>query len=139
MKIMEGYLKDISTHDDKTKKNAKLLIGVTIFWLILNGLALFPVTLDRIFSLRYFYLFGMVFYMCLTVGRLLYVIFDGDYEKIILLTFSANLCGFIGRLILEYGESTFMRDLTLTNVIVYLLAVPLFIEAGAYIENNKRG
>lgn len=81
----------------------------------------------------------MVFYMCLTVGRLLYVIFDGDYEKIILLTFGANLCGFIGRLILEYGESTFMRALTLTNVIVYLLAVPLFIEVGAYIENNKRG
>lgn len=131
-------MSEISNSDEKLKKNSNVLKILILLWLIVNGIAMFPLSFDRMTSLSVALLFIMVFYTLISAGKISYIIYKKDLHKIFLISFTANMIGFVIRFVLEYGETTFMHNLTLLNVISYLLIVPLLVFTGSYLEEKRR-
>lgn len=132
-------MKSVNTTDfEMINRNRKKIFTFTFVWIVLNGGLFFPIKLTQ--------------YIPLSIGMLVFYFYIaylllGLYEKRPLMmffwVFLFNSIGLLWRVILEWGEYSMNKDLTIFNVAVHLISIPLYI-TGVYLvlrrlnEKNKK-
>ncbi|MGP4071071.1 hypothetical protein ACTWQB_00780 [Piscibacillus sp. B03] len=113
------------------KRNMFLVINYAL--LILYGGLTFPVT-----SLNDFLYIALIIFIYVLSS----VIFYGLYSETSLVTifftiFLLNVLGLSWRVLLEWGEHSLMANLTILNISIHLISIPLFVALGFYIIQQK--
>lgn len=103
-------------------RNRKKIFTFTLIWMVLLGGLLFPIKFVQFIPL-YVGMLVVYFYIA-------YMLF-GLYEKrpllMIFYAFIFNSIGLLWRVLLEWGEYSMIRDLTMLNVMIFLISIPLYI------------
>lgn len=116
-----------TTDFEMINRNRKKIFTFIFVWMVLIGGLFFPIRLTQYIPLS----LGMLVFYFLVAYFLL-----GLYEKrplvMIFFVFLFNSIGLLWRVILEWGEYSMNRDLTIFNVAVHLISIPLYI-TGVYL------
>ncbi|MFJ5770143.1 hypothetical protein [Psychrobacillus sp. NPDC093180] len=103
-------------------RNRKKVFTFTFGWMVLFGGLFFPIGLTQYIPLSIAMLV-VYFY----IGYILFGLFEKRPIVMILFAFIFNSIGLINRILLEWGEYNMIRDLTIFNVTIYLMSIPLYI------------
>lgn len=107
---------------ERINRNRKKIFTFTLIWMVLLGGLLFPIKFVQFIPI-YIGMLVVYFYIA-------YMLF-GLYEKrplvMIFYAFIFNSIGLLWRVLLEWGEYSMIRDLTILNVMIYLISIPLYI------------
>ena len=111
-----------TTDFEMINRNRKKVFTFTFGWMVLIGGLLFPIRLTQYIPLSIAMLV-VYFY----IGLILFGLYEKRPLVMILCTFIFNSIGLLWRIFLEWGEYSMIRDLTILNVTIYLISIPLYI------------
>jgi len=121
-------------------------ISTTIFVLmIVVSASIFPIVPTNIIAYDSLPLFMIslmlllriqMIYVCYLVGGFIRKLYPNRKSHVVITFFVMNLIGFSFRLWIEWGESSLMRDLTIRNIAIHLILIPLVIVV-AYLRADE--
>lgn len=100
----------------------KTFTTISYFTLVFLGIMLFPLNTSGYSPL---FLSSLVGYFY--IGMIFSGLYGGRAARVFTIAFLLNGIGLCGRILLEWGEYSLMRDLTTFNVGLYLISIPSFI------------
>ena len=106
----------------KIKEHEKVSKVIVYLYFIFFGCFTFPISITRDLSFIFLQLMGY-FYL----GVCFFGLERENTLKVFVKVFALNLVGLIFRIILEWGEHSMMKALTISNVIIFIIVIPLFI------------
>ncbi|MGM7684598.1 hypothetical protein ACSVDA_20965 [Cytobacillus sp. Hm23] len=120
------------------QKRKKLFWFITLFYILFNGCFIFPfnrAVIDTSGSLDFTFLTTVI-----AVYTVIAFIFGGLLIKkvitVFLLSLISNAIGMVFRYVLEFGEVSNTVNFTMSNILISLLAIPLFITIVYFIINK---
>ena len=113
------------------KKGKRIMLPMLIVFIIFYGCFGFPLKYSNISD---FFWYNVLPY-CVVV-LMFASIYEGKIIRIFAMTYFFNLLGILLHYILEFGEQSITTDFTITNIIIYLVAVPILIAFGSMTLNK---
>jgi len=106
----------------KIKEYEKVSKMIVYLYFVFFGCFLFPLSFSRDFSFIFLQIMGY-FYL----GVCFYGLERENTLKVFSKVFLLNIIGLICRILLEWGESSMMKALTILNVSIFIIVIPIFV------------
>ena len=106
----------------KIKEHEKISKMIVYSYFIFFGCFIFPLSLTRDYSSIFLQLMGY-FYL----GVCFYGLERKNTFKVFGIVFLLNIIGLISRILLEWGEHSMVKALTVSNVIIFIIVIPSFV------------
>lgn len=106
----------------KIKEHEKVSKMIVYLYFIFFGCFIFPLSVARDLSFIFLQLMGY-FYL----GVCFYGLERENTLKVFGKVFVLNIIGLISRILLEWGEHSMVKALTISNVIIFIIIIPSFI------------
>lgn len=116
----------------KNKRRINIAFGI---WLIINGLAFFPIKFADYRDFSEIILWLMTTYVLILAGNLYKTANQSKGMKLFIYAFILNSIGLIVRIAIEYGEASMESALTVSNVLVYIVLIPCLFALGGLFKD----